>query len=336
MQLTAREATQKDFEAWFDMECACFGFSEEIRPRTKREWDTLIASPSLLTVVVEDAGRPPESLLVGFGAGAFVSDRFTQWLKSGQPPHSVGHATRPLPDGSWPLLNALQIRAANSGDGLNFLLTHWVWAEHILSDTDNVRVRNFLTEHFIEFHSGYNLKEILIEVVGAGPLKRAREAGFLLLDDYAEHYRTQGPPPQFYPYLMGLTRAEALANDGCAISPLFLYTPPRFFFDAEEQEFLRCARFGRTDDEIASELYIAEGTVKKRWREIYERVSEVDPNLLPPVTDTVRGTEKRRKLLRYLREHPEELRPYKPPLTSHAVVSQRSPRSAEPSAHPAK
>ena len=54
--------------------------------------------------------------------------------------------------------------------------------------------------------------------------------------------------------------------------------------------------------------------VKNWWRDIYGRVADADPGLLPPGNaEGARGPEKRRRLLRYLREHPEELRPYTMP-----------------------
>jgi len=55
--------------------------------------------------------------------------------------------------------------------------------------------------------------------------------------------------------------------------------------------------------------------VKKRWHAIYERVADVDGELLPPsiaygVPAASRGSERRRHLLNYLRQHLEEIRPY--------------------------
>jgi hypothetical protein len=56
--------------------------------------------------------------------------------------------------------------------------------------------------------------------------------------------------------------------------------------------------------------------VKARWRTIYDRVGEVASDLLPVAADDGasgrRGPEKRRRLLEYLRQHPEELRPSLP------------------------
>jgi len=62
-------------------------------------------------------------------------------------------------------------------------------------------------------------------------------------------------------------------------------------------------------------LAISLSTVKKAWISIYHRVEHHLPDLMadPLRSDTPpsgRGKEKRRRLLAYLRDHPEELRPY--------------------------
>jgi hypothetical protein len=69
-----------------------------------------------------------------------------------------------------------------------------------------------------------------------------------------------------------------------------------------------------TDDELAQRLNVHVGTIKKRWLEIYNRLSEKLPNLLlkyEAADDSPsRGKQKRHHVLAYVREHPEELRPY--------------------------
>ncbi len=77
------------------------------------------------------------------------------------------------------------------------------------------------------------------------------------------------------------------------------------------------APLGLTDAELGRALHAALATVKKRWASIYDRVGSVDPDLLLGAAQAVpsegrRGPEKRRRLLGYLRQHLEELRPVKP------------------------
>ena len=71
---------------------------------------------------------------------------------------------------------------------------------------------------------------------------------------------------------------------------------------------------GETSEEVAASLFISPWTVKKRWHAIYERVADVDRELLlPPVANSIdatsRGAERRRHLLHCLRQHLGELRP---------------------------
>ena len=68
-----------------------------------------------------------------------------------------------------------------------------------------------------------------------------------------------------------------------------------------------------TSPALAKTLGVSLPTVKKMWLSIYERVSEVAPELIAEHAvvgaDNKRGKEKRRPLLAYLQDHPEELRP---------------------------
>jgi hypothetical protein len=95
---------------------------------------------------------------------------------------------------------------------------------------------------------------------------------------------------------------------------LFNYHPPRFYFSAGEQRLLNCAisNGSGTNQVLAKSLGLSLSTVKKMWLSIYGRVAEQAPELILPVAETgiesKRGKEKRRRLLAYLQEHPEELR----------------------------
>jgi len=60
-------------------------------------------------------------------------------------------------------------------------------------------------------------------------------------------------------------------------------------------------------------LGISLSAVKKTWRSIYDRVTANSAGLIPgQMSEELtmeRGEEKKQRLLAYLREHPEELRP---------------------------
>jgi DNA-binding CsgD family transcriptional regulator len=111
--------------------------------------------------------------------------------------------------------------------------------------------------------------------------------------------------------LFGLTRKEALSNYGCLAAALFAYIPPYILFSKQSQEILHCALDGQTDEQMAAHLDISLSAVQKRWMAVYDRVDKRSPELLyhEGMEKPIRGAEKRRHLLNYLRVHPEELRP---------------------------
>jgi DNA-binding CsgD family transcriptional regulator len=117
------------------------------------------------------------------------------------------------------------------------------------------------------------------------------------------------------PHLAGLPREIASRQVGSWVSPLFRYQPPILGFSRSEQRLLWAALRGATDDELSDALSISLSAVKKTWRSIYARAMDQLPELIPnqlseEVLTQDRGKEKKRRLIAYLREHPEELRPF--------------------------
>jgi hypothetical protein len=91
---------------------------------------------------------------------------------------------------------------------------------------------------------------------------------------------------------------------------LFDYHRPVLGLSQSEQRLLISALTGITDEELAEALGISLSAVKKRWISIHRRVQDAKPELVSRnIPASGRGKEIRRRLLAYLRDHPEELRP---------------------------
>jgi len=169
--------------------------------------------------------------------------------------------------------------------------------------------------------SGYHVKEFLADPVGEETSQWMLDAGARLRRDYSNYFRKHHlPKPESSrrPCLVGLSKEEALAHPGCNIAGLFVYTAPRFHFSRSERVLLQHALMGETCEKVAASLFLSPWTVKKRWHAIYDRVADIDSELLPPpiaygARPSSRGAERRRHLLNYLRQHLEELRPYASP-----------------------
>ncbi|HXL72367.1 MAG TPA: hypothetical protein VN963_01970, partial [bacterium] len=164
--------------------------------------------------------------------------------------------------------------------------------------------------------SGYRVKEFAEEAYEPEEREMMVNLGCDTYRDYKEFLGTKYLPATVernHPYLMGVTAEAASKKPGTAAAAIALLGSPRFNFQASEQEILRRALLGETDDEIAKSLGISLITVKKRWQGIYDKVEGVDAELLPEVSkenqESGKIKQRRRYLLKTLRDHPEELWP---------------------------
>jgi DNA-binding CsgD family transcriptional regulator len=267
---------------------------------------------------VANRARLVGSPIVSFTAVLFVTDEFCSEARSKLPPYLGVELARQYSFRELPVLNREHVARANTGDGLNVIMCFEGWAHNGLSPEELLAVRAKQSEAFHLVLSGYHIKEFLADAVGWEALQWMLDAGAHIRRNYSKYFRKRGVPiskSARRPLLVGLTKAEAVAHPGSYIASLFAYTRPRFHFTRSERMLLQYALMGETCETLARSLSISPWTVKKRWHAIYERVADVDNALLPPpIADglqaTSRGAERRRQLLRYLRQHLEELRPF--------------------------
>ncbi len=278
-------------------------------------WRELVATERMHLFLVENRSAPAEARIVSFNATVFVTDQFCRAAQTSLPAYLGGQLARRCFSRGFPVLGPDEIARANGGEGLNVLLCFAGCAEKGLSRDAILAIREAQKEAFRLAHRGYRIKEFLGEAIGEAELRWLVAGGAHLRRYYPKSFNGRFPPKSSQrPWLVGLTKAEALSNCGSFLSGFFVYTPPRFLFSRSQQILLRRSLMGETSKELAKSLLISPSTVKKRWEAIYERVAEVDPELFPPEIHngehaTTRGTEHRRHLLQYLRLHPEELRP---------------------------
>ena len=282
-------------------------------------WSALLRDGAIQLFLVENRSGPPGSRIVSFSATVFVSDKFCREARSALAPYIGVQLVQHYLSRDLPVLSYQQVARANAGDGLNVLMCFEGSDYGGLSQRQILAVREKEKEAFHLAHGGYHVKEFLAEPIGEVACQRMLEAGARLRRDYSgyfQRHRLRTPDSSQCPRLVGLTEEEAFARCGCQISSLFAHSLPRFHFNRSEQELLCHALMAETGEELAASLSISPWTVKKRWHAIYERVADVDRELLPPpVADGAhaasRGAERRRHLLYYIRQHPEELRPFK-------------------------
>jgi hypothetical protein len=289
------------------------GILNELQP----VWLSLLGREAFRAYVYEDL-QDSSPRLVGIGCSAIVSDEFLREVKT--PPFFwIGaELTRRISRGHSPLLSDKQVRAANCDGGLN--ITVWEGAQNV-RDMHRIDVSNSFFGTFIELHRGFLLKEIVGQGSTDETLAGLPRAGYLFISKVDGKYtETMDEPPRELirePHVTGLSRELAPGVLGTWASTLFVYESPRFGFSPCEQRLLLAAQLGGTDEDLADELGISLSAIKKAWHSIYERVCAHDPELVPATTPceegvAERGKMKKQRLLAYLRDHPEELRPAAP------------------------
>lgn len=253
---------------------------------------------------------------LALGVSAFVTDDFMRELKS-LPSFWIGpELTRRVMWGESPLLSLRQIREANSHSGLTALTWEVVIRPEALSRSE---LMNTVMTAYLVNHSGFRLKEIAAQAESPENLDGMRHTGGLLWNfaegRYGEFWQEDVQGVVRKPHLSGMTRTLAQRRSGSWLGSLFLlYQPPRIGFSRSEQRLLASAMQGSTDQELSDEVAVSLATVKKTWCSIYQRVAARSPELIPNHSDpdngaNRRGKEKKQRLIAYLREHLEELRP---------------------------
>jgi hypothetical protein len=293
-----------------------------------RAWLRLLNSEAMTTAVFEEIDRG-RVRLAGVGVGVFVGDDFICELKT-PPQFWIGPMlVERILTGDSPVLSDREVRRANSGEGLNELVWETLAAPNFSLRTE---MYHLMGRAYIEIHRGYHLKEMITsQAESPERLQWAMDAGGLYWDPKVARYikspRTGAKRLVKAPHIVGITRELEFTRPGSWVGSLFDYHPPRCGFSASERRLLICSISNRypTNAALARNLGISLPTVKKNWLSIYDRASEHVPELFDDSTTTgpKRGKEKRRRLLAYLQEHAEELRPTERPRTSH-----RSPPAA--------
>jgi len=283
--------------------------------RLSTVWKSLLRTESLITSLLEDteaSARNPQA----FGVSAFVSDEFIQHCKVPHPLWIGPELVRRVSRGDSPVLTPKEVRNANSGNGLN--LVTWTGLVCPLREEDRARWVTELTKAFMQEHRGFNLKEAVTQPIEVEVLRVVLNSGALLWQAGEGRYVEAGNMNLNLdilirrPFVLGMNREVMPRHMGTWASTLFLYNAPRIHFRAAEQRLLRSALKGSTDEELSDELGVSLSYVKKTWHSIYERATDMVPDLqLDRREDAVsqRGREKKQRMLAYVRNYPEELRP---------------------------
>lgn len=278
-------------------------------------WKILIRSCSFQSAVIETDPPIAGHRTVSFGASVFVSRAFADEEVANPRPGLNARIIASIDCGQSVVLNQSQLRSANTKGGLDLVVLYGNWRRDILSANLVSEAQTLLALSFLHLHQGFRLNRILVESKDQQEINYTAAAGLWhIVSDFrqfhAEHPATHWNRDRV---LASVTVENAFRVPGSIVAMLFQYREPVLALQEADQQLVRAALTGATDDELARNLQISLSSVKKRWRSLFERASthaELFPNMCDGLEDAGRGRQKRQFILTYAREHPEELRPF--------------------------
>ena len=275
----------------------------------------LMGQDAFTAVVFEEANGTSLRLL-GAAVATFVAQDFLQEVKT--PPFywATPELLRRVKRGESPVLSDKRVQEANSTSGLSL----YVWHTGVsVEDNKRPEVQAALVGEFVRQYRGYRINELIQQAESLENFHGMRSAGGMRVnprDGCFEDYWEIGPVDVVKePQLVGINAEIAHRVKASWVSTLFNYELPNFGFTRGEQRLLNCALEGGTDEEISNRLCISMSAVKKTWHNVYRRLESNGAAFVPKSALSAergfgRGKEKKNHLLAYLREHPEELRPF--------------------------
>lgn len=277
---------------------------EPLRAALPVLWTRLLGQPGFSAELIEDLSRPLGQRIVGMGMAVALDSGWQAQLRLAPPAQAGAAWYRDFLEGRSAPLDDRALGRANAAGEVGMLVLHYTQRATDPARHEVQQVLLAAMQLFRQAHGGLQLCDLWQEALGEG-------------GDYLRGMglRRRSARAAGQPELYGLNREEAARMfPGLPARDAFHFVPPLLGFSGAERRTLRLAVAELTDEEIADELGVSGHTLKKLWRSMCERAGDRLPEVFAaaaadPASGT-RGPEKRRHLLHYLRQHPEELRPY--------------------------
>jgi hypothetical protein len=265
-------------------------------------WQHLARDPFFASVAIESSPAIHGHRLIAFGASVLVSSSFADAEIENPQPEINSRIIASIHAGRSVLSTRTQVAQANACEGVDVVVLNGTWRNDILGPAERRDVRTLLAKSFTDKHAGFRMRRVLQETVSEPEREFLQgSAVYRIIAAFSGQGRA----------LHLMTRESATSLPASLGSILFSYEEPLLRLRESDQQLLLAALNGATDAELAAELGAALSAVKARWRSAMARVEEAMPGLVQDTDNHEgRGAQKRHRVLAYLRNHPEELRPF--------------------------
>ncbi len=290
----------------------------ELLERLPKVIDYLAEEEAVIGTIVETiTGRGSKPKMVGSTVLAFVANTVAEDYHNSPFPALSSFLLRQVSQTDiGPFLNRRAQAEGNTGDGMQQVILEFAVDPMDMSHPEFGAVMNELYSAHFQFERGFNVRSVFVEANSAlEPLITGtglRPIKYLDLEGNNENIvipPNVGTKRGYYKI-----RREEMKSlpPSCAAAILMTYMAPTFRFTPSEQRLLKRAIEGKTDEQIAEATGVSRDAVKQTWRNIYDHVLEVMPEILDDGEEQAsgRGSEKRRHIIAHVRNNLQELKPH--------------------------
>lgn len=302
MAITWRRATWVDVEPSLSLQVRSLGDRLVGAQAAVESWRRLLRHPFFTATVLESSPLIGGHRLIGFGASIVVSRSFADAETANPQPDINSRVIASVHSGQAALATRSEVARANAGEGINLVVLYGVWRDKIMNPAERQEAQTLLASSFTERHGGYRIRRILHETVDDAGRQFTERS--VIFEEVAAF-------PSLGRVLFSMTRESVQRVPGSLGNLLFSFCEPVLHLRDSDQELLTAALSGATDQELSVDLSLTLAAIKARWRSTFARIEETAPALVSDIGEhEFRGSQKRHRVLAYVRSHPEELRPY--------------------------
>ncbi len=273
--------------------------------------DALTAERMQGIVIEEFDDNPQSRRTMAIGLSVFVTPKLFDQLAAEPKPFLFAGLLDLAQADPEIFLGPDQIGLANGRAGLN-LISRYMQADWDHADPRWQSIARLAHTANVRYLRGHRIRRALQQDWHREP-DFYLASGYEVLSETPAHFRGDGQdgPQRWMTYFAD---AEVIARRpvGSPLSFVMQYEAPRCGFTPAEQRVLCKALDGMTDRQIADQLSISTNTIKLSWRNIYERIKTKCPAVLAGVSSSekqgVRGGEKRRRVIAFVEDYPQEMR----------------------------
>jgi hypothetical protein len=283
------------------------------RARAIEGWKKLLGLGDATRSAVVERQSTSGREIVGFGLAAFVKERFADAEVLEPRPGLNARVIESVVTDNSVVATLKEVRDANTRGTLQQVILDTSWKRTGLNRSHVNEVRVLLGQAYHDLFAGYRFSRIITELVDELDFWHlSGTRGEWIFDRFGAYRKANRETLWNADRALAYVTADSIRADPHSIAAdLFLHRHPQFMFRSGEQQLLEVALDGLDDGPAAIALCLSVAAIKRRWTKIFERVAVSQPDLCDLQSVGVRGMQKRQRILAYMRNHPEELRPFK-------------------------